>query len=233
MVKVAITCDIDEEERIRLLVHYHEAVAAAGAVPLIVPPYTVEKDLSVWLDCVRPDGLMLSGGADINPEIYGEKPVAGLGRVSVTRDAYELSLLKLAIGRGIPVLGICRGLQTINVAFGGTLVQDMPSQMGAEYAIHDQKIPIWQPAHAVDFAAGSAVGRLFGADRLLTNSHHHQCVDRPGRGLIVSGRSEDGVVEALETADGKVMAVQFHPERMVRLDARMAGFFSRWCGSLK
>ena len=170
MVKVAITCDIDEEERIRLLVHYHEAlvhyheaVAAAGAVPLIVPPYTVEKDLSVWLDCVRPDGLMLSGGADINPEIYGEKPVDGLGRVSVTRDAYELSLLKLAIGRGIP----------------------------------------------------------------------HQCVDRPGRGLIVSGRSGDGVVEALETADGKVMAVQFHPERMVRSDARMAGFFSRWCGSLK
>lgn len=232
-IKVAITCDIDEEERIRMLVYYHEAITVGGAVPLIVPPYTDEERLAEWLDCVQPDGLMLSGGSDINPAIYGEKPEAGLGRVSKTRDAYELALLKLAIGKGIPVLGICRGLQTINVAFGGTLIQDMPAQMGKEYAYHDQKQPTWQPVHEVTFSDNSKVGKLFGTNRIMTNSHHHQCTDRLGKGLIASGHTADGVIEALETPDGKIMAVQFHPERMVYTERRMSEFFSQWCNSLK
>ena len=132
-----------------------------------------------------------------------------------------------------PVLGICRGLQTINVAFGGTLIQDMPAQMGKEYAYHDQKQPTWQPVHEVTFSDNSKVGKLFGINRIMTNSHHHQCTDRLGKGLIASGHTADGVIEALETPDGKIMAVQFHPERMIYTDRRMSEFFSRWCNSLK
>lgn len=207
---------------------YYEAISETGAVPVIVPPLTRFDALEEWLREIRVDRVLLSGGADVNPILYGEKPLPALGRVSDQRDTYELGLLKVAMERRVPVLGICRGLQVVNVAFGGTLVQDMASQLGEEFRLHDQSQPTEVPVHEVDFTEGSVVARLFGANRLEVNSHHHQCVERVGHGLAVTGKSPDGIVEAVEAVDYPVFAVQFHPERMLKTVPAMRLFFSNW-----
>ncbi|MDD5870584.1 MAG: gamma-glutamyl-gamma-aminobutyrate hydrolase family protein, partial [Bacteroidales bacterium] len=122
MHKIAITCDINREGRLMLRQEYHRAIVDAGAVPVIVPPLDSDA-LDEWLDSVSVAGLLLSGGADVDPVLFGEEPVVGLGRVSRQRDDYEMALFRAAERRRIPVLGICRGLQVVNVARGGTLWQ--------------------------------------------------------------------------------------------------------------
>lgn len=225
---VALSCDIDEEGRIRLLQAYVHALWKAGAIPVLMPPLTEQKNIGEWLQAVGVSGVVLTGGADIEPSRFGEEAIPELGRVSAQRDESELMLFQEALERKLPILGICRGLQVINVACGGSLVQDMRTQLGEAFSVHDQKIPTQMPVHHVGLAPESEVAALFGTCSLRTNSHHHQCVDLIGRGLSVVGRSDDGVVEALESAAMNAIAVQFHPERMVDVCPEMALFFENW-----
>jgi putative glutamine amidotransferase len=185
---------------------YTRAVQRAGGMALVLPPddAIVERPDEV-LD--RIDGLLLAGGSDIDPATYGAAPAPETTGTCPPRDRFELALARRALERDLPVLGICRGMELLNVATGGTLVQHLesPRHRTAPGAFGD---------HEVQLEAGSLAARATGADRSLVKSHHHQALDRLGDGLVVSGRSpDDGLVEAVEAPARRfALGVLWHPE---------------------
>jgi putative glutamine amidotransferase len=188
---------------------YAQSVADAGGVALLLPAPTADLDAAAdsVLDAI--DGLLLTGGADVDPERYGEPRASATGSPRPERDAWEISLARKAIQRRTPVLGVCRGMQVLNTALGGTLIQHLPDSVG-----HDGHCPVVgvHGRHAVDLAAGSRVAALIG-DRAVVATYHHQAVDRVGAGLEASGWADDGTVEAVEhTGADWVVGVQWHPE---------------------
>jgi putative glutamine amidotransferase len=189
---------------------YVRSVEQSGAVPVVLPPVSAD-DVPSLLD--RLDGILLSGGVDVDPALYGQEPHPRLGRVNRRRDDFELALVREGLRRDVPILAICRGHQVLNVATGGTLVQDIPSLV-ERHADHDGKGPRWRRAHRVDVTAPSRLRDILEQDAFSVNSIHHQAVDRVGEGLLVSARCpEDGIVEGLERPASRfVVAVQWHPE---------------------
>jgi putative glutamine amidotransferase len=194
--------------------NYLEAIETAGGIPLLVPPSEiVRRHPDVVLE--RVDGLLLVGGPDLDPATYGASPSPGIEETMPARDAPEIALVRRARDLGIPVLGICRGMQIINVAFGGSLAQHLPSQVGHEE--HRRQLGSFHGnEHEVCFARSSTVARIEGGERIVVHSHHHQAVESVGEGLEITGRAHDGVAEALEgmaEADGEyLVGVQWHPE---------------------
>lgn len=183
---------------------YPHSVALAGGLPV-----ELTRDADVEGIVERLDGLVLTGGADVDPEHYNREPEDELGAIEPERDRWEIELFAAARAKGIPVLAICRGLQLVNVIYGGTLRQHVELSEGAGH-------PQWevsgrQPTHDVDVVEGTITGGLFESS-IKVNSLHHQVVEEVGEGLIVSAKASDGVVEGLETPDGSVVAVQWHPE---------------------
>jgi putative glutamine amidotransferase len=162
------------------------------------------------------DGMVFTGGRDVCPSNYGEQPWPELGPVLPNRDALEIPLVKALFLRKKPILGICRGLQIINVALGGTLIQHVPRVYGTN---HDQDKDGPAFTHDVDVAPGSRVAAIFGATSLRTNTYHHQSADRVAPGLVISARARDGVIEALEyPGDRFLVCLQWHPEKTLGLD---------------
>jgi putative glutamine amidotransferase len=193
--------------------HYTEypaALAAAGALPV-----ELTRDADVHDMISRLDGLVLSGGADIDPSFYGAAPEPGLGETEPDRDAWELALLRAALDQNVPVLGICRGAQLLNVALGGTLVQHVDPLDGVGHPRFDDDRSTL--CHRVTTASGSTVNGLYGAS-LEVNSLHHQVLDRLGDGLVATGHADDGVVETVELPGRPVLAVQWHPEMLGQPD---------------
>jgi len=183
---------------------YLLAIERAGGVPVVLPP--VVTDVGSLLG--RLDGVCLSGGPDLDPEAYGapDRHVE-LGPTEPSLDAFELALARAAIAAGLPLLGICRGAQALNVACGGTLHQHLPG--------HRQSEPGTQVTHAVEVLAGTRLARLLGAGTLAVNSFHHQAADALGRGLRVAACAADGTVEAIEgEGQGFVLGVQWHAETL-------------------
>lgn len=205
---------------------YVEGIRRCGGVPVALP--IVRDELLLRVAVERLDGLVLTGGEDLDPWVYGQMPSPRLGRVDPARDEFELALADLAFQAGLPVLAICRGMQLVNVLLGGTLHQDVGS--GREPAIDHAGPhgPRWYRVHDVLLQAGSALHELFGADRIRTNSFHHQAVDRPGRGLRVVAHAPDGVIEGLALDQGEdFLGVQWHPEMMApKFDEGLIPF--RW-----
>ncbi len=189
---------------------YLRSLEQAGALPVALPALPAE-DAALVLE--RLDGLLLSGGDDIDPALYGRPPHPQLGAVDRRRDDFELALVREALRRDQPVLAICRGQQVLNVALGGTLLQDIPSELGV---LVDHAAPGDRTSrlHAAELLAGTRLRSILGQDRIEVNSTHHQAVDRLGEGLAVSARSPlDGVVEGLEARGRRfVVGVQWHPE---------------------
>jgi putative glutamine amidotransferase len=184
---------------------YVRAVEQAGGRPLVVPPSDdgLEETLAAL------DGVVFSGGGDLDPELYGAEPHDATDEPRAERDAAELRLLEAALERDMPVLAICRGSQLLNVARGGDLVQHLPEEIGHEQHRHD---PGSFSEHDVKVAAGSRLGGLLG-DRAPVKSHHHQGYGRIGSGLREVAWAEDGVVEGLEDADKRfALGVLWHPE---------------------
>lgn len=179
---------------------YARGVIEAGGLPVHLP---VDVDAGAIVE--RLDGLLLTGGADIDPARFGADKHPEVSVVEAERDSLELDLYRAATERGVPVLGICRGLQLINVAHGGTLNQHVPS-----HSCYDQTPDV--AVHRVELVQGTRGFDLYGSD-LEVNSLHHQTVDTLGEGLVVSGHSDDGVVEVIERGED-VFAVQWHPEMM-------------------
>jgi putative glutamine amidotransferase len=188
---------------------YPAAIERAGGVPVVIPPLRPEA-IGALLD--RVDGVCLPGGPDLQPTTYGEQPHPQLGPTEPRVDALELGLIRAADRRRLPILGICRGMQALNVARGGTLHQHLPDVVG-ETVCHRQEQAGSVPTHSVRLAAGTTLRALFGADSVDVNSFHHQAVRDLGRGLVATAWAPDGTVEAIEQPGERlVMGVQWHAE---------------------
>lgn len=226
---VGLPCYAAEVGRTRRPVYannqsYVQALLAAGATPLLIPPGLSPAALAAL--CAHLDGLLLPGGADIDPARYGEETLPECGSIEPERDAMELELTTLALRRDMPIFGICRGMQTLNVACGGSLYQDITSQLpgSPEHARSDQ--PRDFLAHSMRVEPDSRLAEILGATELRVNSLHHQAVKRPADSARIVAWSSDGLAEGMEAPDRRfVLAVQYHPEELAPTDAASRRLF--------
>ncbi|HZH40854.1 MAG TPA: gamma-glutamyl-gamma-aminobutyrate hydrolase family protein [Gemmatimonadales bacterium] len=210
MTVVAVTAHrhTDEDERVHLNTSYVTALENAGLVPLVLPTSLQPSHAALALQAVT--GLVLSGGEDVDPAMYGARPHPQLGRIDRQRDEVEAALVRAAFDLRIPVFAICRGMQILNVALGGTLYQDLPSECPGPIA-HDAG----KGEHDVAIAHPSLLSRTVNGGSLRANSRHHQALKDVAPALVVTGRAPDGVVEAVELREPEgrwLIGVQWHPE---------------------
>ena len=215
-------------ERFYLSRYYSEAIEAAGGAPLHISLIPSPAYLAAIMDGL--DGILLPGSdSDVDPLRYGREPHRALGDVHAIKDETDLLLLEEAERRGLPVFGICFGMQLLNVFRGGTLIQDITSQV-PEAIKHEQGPPRERPSHRVKLLTGSLLSSLAGSDGAIVNSHHHQAIETLGRDLVATAWTSDGLVEALEDprSDRSVMAVQWHPELGWKRDTFSQALFSHF-----
>lgn len=206
-------------------------VAENGGVPVLLPNPFDEDKLKAALDMV--DGLYLPGGVDVDPHLYGEEPLAGMGSFDPDWDAVDVVLAQAALERNMPILGICRGMQVLNVAAGGTLYQDIPSQVPGALK-HSQKGPRWAASHAVELDGESRLAKTLGATELRINSYHHQAVKDVAPGFRAVANAPDGVIEAIESTQHRyAVGVQWHPELMVERDPMYKALFVDFIEAVK
>jgi putative glutamine amidotransferase len=194
-----------------------EAFIKLGAIPLIIAfPDDVSKVDQLAQDYVQLiDGLMLPGGPDVDPTFYGEEPHPKIGMTLYQKDRFEIALIKAALAADKPIFGICRGIQIMNVAMGGTLYQDLESQYPELKIQHPQATLGQFATHHVELTADSKLAKLYGQSTIKVNSRHHQAVKAVGKGLKVTAVAPDGVVEGMESTDTDLfLGVQWHPENM-------------------
>lgn len=203
---------IRDVSRVRVNEAYVNALAAAGVLPMVLPPMAANLAVASLGDVA---GLVLTGGEDIDPAIFGQPPHPATGAPHHARDNYELALARAASEQRIPTLAICRGAQVMNVALGGSLVQDIPSQLSTK-TDHAPEGKRAERVHDVTIEPRSLLAEIVRTTAIRTNSSHHQAVDRLGAELRVTARSPDGVVEAIESADPMwwMLGVQWHPEEL-------------------
>lgn len=216
--RIAISCGVyGDERRLKASVTYAESVWAVGGMPLYAP---AAFDHPEWASSIVDvaDGVVFTGGGDVEPLIYGGRAEAPLEQVVRLRDDVELDVMRETAARGLPILAICRGCQLMNVAFGGTLYQDLPSQRPTDIAhsVAKGEYPEDQVAHDVRLAPGSRIAEAHQAEVLGVNSMHHQGIDAVAKSLVPVAFGTDGLVEAIESQDGWLVGVQWHPERMVK-----------------
>ena len=203
-------------------VAYCRAVVRGGGTPLLLP-VTPEPELAeqMFAQC---DGILFPGGVDVDPRFYGEAPDPMLGTVDSTMDRFWLQALDFALDHKLPLLGICRGMQLVNVGLGGSLYQDLVRR-GVPSYLHSQKQSRDYLMHQVKLTPGSRLSAVLGEESVYTNTMHHQCVKEPGKGLKRVAQTDDGVPEALESEDGQIMLVQWHPEALLETEPRMCRLF--------
>ena len=227
--RIGITTRIElETDRFYLSRHYCEAIEAAGGVPLLIPLIPKANYVSHVMDSI--DGILLPGSdSDIDPLRYGREPHPQLGSVHPIKDETDLLVLAEIERRRVPLLAICFGLQVLNVARGGTLVQDIPSEL-PQALKHAQGVPRDRHSHRVKLLAGSMVAELARTDNAPANSHHHQAIDTLGRELVATAWASDGLVEAVEDPRGDrfVLGVQWHPELGWQRDEFSRAMFERF-----
>jgi len=216
--RIGIPLDLDEGRgRYEIARAYADAVAEAGGLALALP---YRGDVEDYLALC--DGLLVTGGAfDLPPESYGEERRESCGPARAARTEFEWAVTAAALARGLPLLGVCGGMQLLNVVRGGSLYQHLPEDLGV---CHEQPAPKDVPSHEVEVSEGSLLARLVGPFPLPVNSTHHQAVRRAGAELRVCGRAPDGVVEAVELAGAPfALGVQWHPEAVARHEPRHLG----------
>src|SRR5688572_8285610 len=192
---------------------YVRALARAGAVPIVLPPLAVEAVPALLAPL---HAVCLSGGPDLDPHAYGAPPSPDLGPVEPALDLFELEVARVADAAGLPIFGICRGAQALNVARGGTLHQHLPA-VTDQTIEHRQTAPGWEETHEVRVDPNSRLGTILGTDTQWVNSFHHQAVDRLGAGLRAVAWAPDGTVEGIEDEGGRlVLGVQWHAEALDR-----------------
>ncbi len=204
---------------------YVRAVERAGGVPLLLPPFEHPESLIIVRE--RLDGLLLTGGGDLDPALYGEQPVPECGAPEPERDIAEMDLTRWALDAGLPVLGVCRGLQLLNVACGGSLYQDLATQRPNARKHDMTAFPRSHLAHTIDIQPDSRLAAITGVTRHHVNSLHHQAISHVGLGLEITAWSEDGIAEAVELRDHPfALAVQYHPEELEPTDEASQRLFA-------
>jgi putative glutamine amidotransferase len=210
---------------------YLRSVLSSGSIPVLL---SLDLDEPQIAACLRDlDGLLLAGGNDVDPMLFGESPAPELKQVDPLRDRFEIALIREAYRQTMPILAICRGIQTLNVALGGSLYQDLPTQYtspeGGRAILHNQTAPPREPSHRVYFPEASPLRAVFGQESVKVNSLHHQAIKKLADPLAVCATAKDGVVEAVcDTQKPFVWGVQWHPERMEN-GAPIFAAFSRAC----
>ena len=209
---IAILGPVDDERSVNLLATYSSAIERSGGLPVIIPYTEDEKSLSEYIKVC--DGFLFSGGCDIEPARFGEETKDTCGNIQKNRDSLEFSVFKKAFEAKKPIVGICRGIQVINVALGGTLYQDIPSELPSEIP-HRQSGPKNLPSHEVKILSDTPLMELIGKERMTANSFHHQAIKALGEGLEVMALADDGIIEAV-FYNGKnyILGYQWHPERL-------------------
>ncbi len=211
IIGIAANQDKDYKEY-RLNKSYLDAIISAGGLPVVLPIVSDESIIKEYIKVL--DGLLLTGGADPDPLIYGENSLPFMGSIDPLRDNFELQVFKYAFRADLSILGICKGIQIINIAMGGTLYQDLHSQRKGVLK-HNQEAPNWYPTHSVSIEADSYLNQIVKKGKMEVNSIHHQSVKDVSPKFLVSAKAEDGVIEAIELKEKRfVMGVQWHPETM-------------------
>lgn len=221
------TYGVDRTGRYTLPAGYVECVRRAGGLPLIFAPGETRGD--EWLELV--DGLLLCGGGDVDPALYGGRAHPAIGGVDRARDESEIELVRGAIARDLPLLAICRGLQLVNVALGGTLIEHLPDEVGAGVPHRGKRD---YQRHAVEIERESRLARVLGTCRTSPASSHHQALRRVADGLVVVARAPDGVIEAAEMPARRwLIGVQWHPERSAALDPEQQRLFDAFVSAAR
>lgn len=194
---------------------YVNAIKRAGGVPVVIPMTTDTAQIDAILNVVS--GIVMTGGEDVDPlKYYGEEPVRAQGEIVPERDTYDYMLIRRAVEKGLPLLGICRGEQMLNIAFGGSLYQDIPSQAEGSFIKHNQEAPSSYGTHSITIDRNSLLFKILATDSAVVNSFHHQAVKEIAPGFRVMAKSKDGIVEGIEMiGNDKVFGLQFHPEGLI------------------
>lgn len=224
--RIGITCseELQNDKYVHFINHdYLHGMIEAGAVPVLLPPIPVE-DIEMQIESI--DGLMVIGGCDVNPLVYNQEPQPLLGETDYPRDLYEIALIKACAQKKLPIFGVCRGLQVINVAFGGTLYQDL-SYAPQKTFLHSQKERKECASHTMKVEKDSFLYPIF-QEKGYVNSFHHQAINQLGENLRAVAWSDDQIIEAIEHTFLPVTAVQFHPEGMCATDKKMQEIFNQF-----
>jgi putative glutamine amidotransferase len=212
-------------------IHYIEAVQKSKGVPIVLPvlevfnPETIKRQVSLV------DAILIQGGIDVTPSLYGEENLPELDITCIQTDKFLLEVIKCAKERKIPILGICKGMQLINVSFGGTLYQDL-KYAGLDSKSHRQSDDsITKPFHSINVEKNSLLSKIFpNKDKLMVNSFHHQAVKDLGKGLVIDAKADDGIIECIHYDDKSqwILGVQFHPEQLSRNNEEFRAIFSEF-----
>jgi len=217
---------LDNEREQRLVNAYIRCISDNGGLPLILPVTDNEEVIHQYCNVV--DAFLLTGGGDINPKYWGEELSEMSNTPSEARDFFDITLTKYALQTDKKVLGICRGMQSIAIVTGGSLFQDIYRQMPEKSLIcHSQKTPRYETHHIVNIASESLIGRIMGTTEAAVNSFHHQAVKSVGNGCVITAKSPDGIIEAIELIDRPVIGVQWHPEELFAAHQEQQALF-KW-----
>jgi len=226
MIKIGITISVESKngrEDYSIPADYLTAVIKSGASPVLIPPIEEHSKLEEYLESI--DGLLLTGGDDISPELYGEKNTGLSRHISMRRDEAELYIIGRAVHFGLPVLGICRGFQILNAYFGGSLFQDIGSQFNGVINHANSFNNATDLHHEVFFEYGTTLMKISGVPDMIVNSRHHQGIKTLGTELKPAAYAGDGLVEAFENMEMNIIAVQWHPENIARLGGKYTALF--------
>jgi len=227
MIKIGLTMSIELKGAVKEYVipsDYIAAVSESGAIPVLIPPLENSAKLEQILSGI--DGIIITGGDDISPELYGEQNTGLSFNTSLVRDDAEKYMLKKVIESGYPILGICRGFQLINIYFGGKLYQDLETQFRIGINHRNQLVNSEELHHEVRIEDGTMLFEIIRSERFMVNSRHHQGVREPGKGLIPAAFASDGLIEAVENPEMNIVAVQWHPENLFRRGGKYGAIFS-------
>ena len=209
---------------------YVESIIDAGGIPVVLPVTTDTRLIEKLIESI--DGLLVPGGGDLNPLLYGEEPIIKQGEISDEIDKFDMEAVKIADDKGKPMIGICRGIQIINAVFGGSLYQDLSEAEGS-YIKHEQQAKRNVASHTVNIKKNTVLYEIFGS-KTVTNSFHHQAVKDAASGFTVSALSCDGIVEAIEkTKPNFILGVQWHPEGMAKENNKMLEIFKKFIEEVK
>jgi len=230
VVGITAFCDCEHSKKYtKIRCSYVNAVYRAGGTPIIIPPFDSTKHLDEYINLV--DALVLSGGEDVAPASYGEDKVLELENINPDRDKWEISLFKEAYKAKIPILGICRGMQLINVSLGGSLYQDIDHQLNCDFSHlpldSEKRENLEYVNHKVNIIKNTHLDKILSADQLSVNSHHHQAIKEIAKSLHISAKSECGIIEAIENkSEAFLMGVQWHPEDLINNSSSFINLFA-------